>query len=216
MKRLLSCILVVALLFCMCACENMNSEATGDSQDIPESSRYIEDANNTGEKLPDPDTTTITQEPPTESQDVTFAYNEDLSVVTAFAYDSHTYIVVENVGEQPILNFKVAYIHFDKNGFVATTDSDGYEVGRYDTVNLMPGNKTIGEWYGADGDYVAATIVAVDYADGKTWETSQIDSWVKTTQDEFSVDNYKSEIAALKEMGALAETNEFATLTGFL
>ena len=154
---------------------------------------------------------------PEQNDAKAFEANEDLQVIAAFVYDNDTYVVVENVGEQAILNYRIAYINFDKNGFVATRDSDGYERGKADTVNIMPGSKDLSGWYGADGDYADAVIVGVDYADGTSWdaENTQIDRWAETASKEFSVETYKANITELKEQGALGETNDYAALTDF-
>lgn len=146
-----------------------------------------------------------------------FEANKDLAVIASFVYDNNTYVVVENVGEQPILNFSVAYLNFDKNGFVTTTDSDGYDSGKYDTANLMPGDKTIAAWFGRTGNYAVAAVRSVDYADGTDWSASasQLHAWADTVRADFSVDGYKAGIAALQETAVQAEHNEYAQLTDF-
>lgn len=144
-----------------------------------------------------------------------FVPNEDLRVVAAFNYDNDTYVVVENMGEQAILNYRVAYISFDKNGLFATRDSDGYETGKHDTANIMPGEKNISSWYGADGDYTIAAVISVDYQDGHTWEAEQLDTWVENARSEFNVDTHKAGLANLAAFNDAAEANDYATLTDY-
>lgn len=192
----------LALILSACTNSNPTTESNLPEQTFP----VIE---NTVTPAPTP-----TPEP---TLDVTFEQNENLQVVVAFVYDNDTYVVVENTGEQAVLNYRVAYINFDKNGFVATRDSDGYEAGRASTANIIPGTKDIAGWYGADGTYAVATVIGIDYADGTTWEAtgSQIDSWVKDTSKNFSINDQKTAISELKEIGTLAESNEWATLVDY-
>jgi len=152
----------------------------------------------------------LTPEPTPEP---VFEPNADLRIVHAFVFDGDTYLVIENVGDQPVLNFRVAYANFDKNGFLATTDSAGYKTGKSTSANLMPGEKHIFGWSGAKGDYASAAIISAEYADGSVWETAYIDLWAKTAAAEFSVDAQKAAIEAMKADAALAETNEFAQLS---
>ena len=214
MKRCLTLILAVALILSLTAC---NGSSTTEKEDI--ATQQIELTNESNN--PNADNTVTPTDTPlsTPEQDETKAFepNEDLQIITAFVYDKNTYVVVKNVGEQAILNYRITYINFDKNGFVATRDSDGYKRGRADTVNIMPENKEVTKWYGADGDYAVAAIVGVDYADGTSWEAEsmQIAKWAETASKEFNVDTYKTSLAELKEQGVLGENNEYATLTDF-
>lgn len=206
MKKFSALILSAALAFSFAACgaDSSNNAVTEtgstSAQTIPETESNTSDSDN--DAAPEP------------SEKQAFVPNEDLQVVAAFVYDNDTYVVVENVGNQAILNYLIAYISFDKNGFVATKDSDGYELGKASTVNIMPESKDISGWYGADGNYVVAAIVGVDYADGTSWEADsiQIESWAEAAGREFSVEEYNANVDALKDIGALAETNEYAYL----
>lgn len=215
MKKLSAFILAIALALFLSACgsgvNNNPSAGTGnDSSTATADNKSIDDKI----KLPDESKS----EPVLDTQDnQLFVPNEDLQVITAFVYDNDTYVVVENKGNQAVLNYRVAYINFDKNGFVATRDSDGYEGGKADTANIMPGSKSLAGWYGADGEYAVATVVGVDYADGTTWEADsvKIDHWANATSKEFSLETHKANLASLKEAGALAESNEYAALTDF-
>lgn len=151
--------------------------------------------------------------PSTAPESPEFEPCPDLRIVASYTYNNYTHVVVENTGSQPILNFSLAYINFDKNGFPTTTDSDGYERGKADAVNLMPGDKNDFSWYGASGLYVEAAITSADYADGSSWSISGLGSWASSVRSGFSVDDYKASIAALSDDAALAETNEYALLT---
>lgn len=212
MKRYLTHILAATLVLSLAACSG--SAITEKEDNATQQVELTSESSN-----PNTDNTVALTDTPTsapeQAETKTFEPNEDLQVITAFVYDNDTYVVVENVGEQAILNYRIAYINFDKNGFVATRDRDGYERGKADTVNIMPGNKNLSGWYGADGDYAVAAIVGVDYADGTSWnaENTQIDRWAEIASKEFSVDAYKANLVKLREQGALGETNEYAVLT---
>lgn len=139
---------------------------------------------------------------------------EDLEVVTSFIYDNYTYIVVENTGDRAVLNYGVAYINFDSNGFVKTTDSNGYESGKVNAANIIPGGKGIASWYGADGKYAVSAITWAEFADGSKWEMDWPENWANDARSTFTVDGYKAELEELKAEAVLAETNEYATLLG--
>lgn len=152
-------------------------------------------------------------EPTKAPEPAEFQPNEDLTAVTGFIYDNSTYILIENTGNKPILDYVVAYMTFDKNGFPTITDSDGYERGRDDAANLMPGDKTLPSWYGGKGNYVAATVSYVKYADGTEWEAQYLDVWAAETKNSFNMDDYAAAFSSLKEVGAQALSCEYATLT---
>ena len=210
MKRYLTLMLAAALILSLTAC---NGSSITEKEDIV--TQQVELTNESNN--PNTNNTAAPTDTPKQDEIKAFEPNEDLQIITAFVYDKNTHVVVKNVGEQAILNYRIAYINFDKNGFVATRDSDGYKRGRADTVNIMPENKEVTKWYGADGDYAVAAIVGVDYADGTSWEAEnmQIDRWAETASKEFNVDTYKTSLAELKELGVLGETNEYAALTDF-
>ncbi len=211
-KKVICLGLALILLAGSAACGGDSPRGTPDAANpIPSAPANVSDIPETNAPEPTPAPTPTPE--PTKSP--LFEPSEDLKVTVAFVYDGDTYIVVENTGDQAILNYTVAYINFDKNGFVATRDSDGYEAGRASTANIMPGEKYIAGWYGADGVYAVATVTGIDYADGTTWEapSMQVDYWVKETSKNFSVENQSAMIATLKETGVQAEQNEYASLT---
>ena len=137
-----------------------------------------------------------------EASTETFELCNDLTVVSSFTYDNDQYVVVENVGDQAILEFSVAYINFDKNGF--PMESGDYERGRYESANMMPGDKRIGSWYGSDGAYSEAIVCGVKYQNGTEWELENIDAWQAETLKTFSVAEYKEKITALSENASKA------------
>lgn len=214
MKRYFTLILAVALILSLTACSD--SSITEKEDITTQQVELTNESNNPNINNTAASTNTPTSTPE-QAETKTFEPNEDMQIITAFVYDKNTYVLVENVGEQAILNYRIAYINFDKNGFVTTRDSDGYKTGKADTVNIMPENKELTKWYGADGDYAVAAIVGVDYADGTSWEAEnvKIDRWAETASKEFSVDTYKTSLVKLKEQGTLGETNEYAALTDF-
>ncbi len=107
-----------------------------------------------------------------------------LTVMGTFVYDKDTYVVVRNDSDQAILNYKVAYVDFDRNGFTTTTDRDGYESGKSEAANIMPSQTAIAGWYGAGSDsvYSAAFITSVDYQDGTSWELDDISGWANNAK----------------------------------
>lgn len=205
MKRVIILFIVFVLLTNLCGC-GKTKEAIEDSKES-----LVQENKN---EQPEFNTTEVSESKYSKEPTTSFEENQDLKIVASFVYDNDTYVVAENVGEQAILNFKIAYINFDKNGFTTTND---YKTGKAETVNLMPGEKNIFSWYGATGDYALSAITNVDYADGSTWETTvaQLDSWAKTARTNFSMDDYKESIILMKETGVLAETNDYVTLADF-
>jgi hypothetical protein len=144
-----------------------------------------------------------------------FEATSDLSVIASFVYDNDTYVVVQNTCDQAILSFSIAYINFDKNGFVKTTSNNGYERGSATAANIMPGEKYIASWYGAKGDYAAVAITSIDYENGDTWSANYVNKWAETATQNFDVDEEKSKLIDLKEIAVAAESNEYAELTDF-
>lgn len=207
MKKMWALLLATAMCFMLIACSETGND---DNYSKSESENGDTSVSSDNQNPSGADRTSSTKKGNGSN-----ATNKDLRIVSAFNYNNDTYIVVENVGEQAILNYEVAYVSFDKNGLVATTDSNGYEIGRANTVNLMPGKKTISSWYGAEGNYTVATVIGVDYQDGSTWEATQIEDWVKAARSEFDVDTHKAELAALKKFDSSAEVNEYAALTEY-
>lgn len=204
MKHIICALSSFVLAVCLCSCadstRSLPQEILG-TEDIS-----LENVNTSASVDSSPQNKTISFEP-----------NKNLKIVATFIYDNDTYIVVENTGTQAILNYKVAYINYDKNGFITTNDSAGYERGKADTVNLMPGGKDIAAWYGSDGSYIDAAVVGIDFADGTTWEVTeaQIDIWANESKKTFSLDNQKAVVDVLKETGTLAENNNYVSLANY-
>lgn len=229
MKKISALILAAALVFSLAACGSGEGSASGPDEES--STTVVSDGSgeNTPTQPPDgseaapsqsSDGETPAQSPeiggeaPVQPSGAGFAENPDLKVVAAFMYDGNIYAVTENVGSKPILNYSIAYITFDNNGFVTTTDPDGYEHGRDEAANIMPGAKHIAGWFESTGSCAAAVIRSVDYADGTSWEASQLNQWAEQTRSSFQVEEYKAGIAALKEIAPQAESNEYAVLSG--
>ena len=164
---------VIALLLCSCTKQSDTNSSNSTSQAVIASSQVPSQTSGSIESPESSDSETSNILKSNEESDIC----PDLRVVASFVYSGDTYAVVENIGEQAILNFRIAYINFDNNGFATT--SDNYEGGRAETVNLMPGDKDICAWYGASGNYAVATISEVDYADGRSWKMQNIDRWAK-------------------------------------
>ena len=214
MRRGIAFVLAFSLLVLLCACGSDGNITDEQITVQQENDLDYGTAESGTEGISDNyEITEITEENGNNDSQEEFIENEDLKVVTSFVYDNDTYVVVENVGEEPILNFSIAYLNFDKNGFVTTTDSDGYESGKADAVNLMPGEKYIGGWYGATGNYAKAAIKSVDYSDGTQWTVQAVNLWVDEVSGDFSVEDYKTEIENLAEIGTMAESNDYATLS---
>ena len=219
MKKIFATLIMMTLIIVLVSCgKDSDKQNTTDTNDVLDSSASVNNANSYKENDEDTSKQDESQhmseqetEPETE-----FEVNTNLEVIATFIYDDYTYVVVENVGDKAILNFKVAYINFDNNGFTTTTTSVGYEQGSDDAANLMPGTKTIAGWYsGTSGKYAAAVITGVDYADGSNWNASNINIWSDSAHTSFSVEDYKNKINAMKETAVLAETNEYASVTNY-
>ena len=208
MKRLLSLLIVLVLILSLCGC-NTQSPAPGNSTP-PSSSQTTAKPTTKPNTETNPSTTHPTTQPP-----AVFEPCEDLIVVASYVYDRYTHIVVENVGEKPILEYTIAYMHFDRNGFLTTSDSRGYKKGSDDSANIMPGSRKHGSWYCYDGEYVVATVSNIKYSDGSSWSASLLDLWATTAKEDFSVSNYKASIAAMASNAKLAEENEYAKITSF-
>lgn len=139
-----------------------------------------------------------------------FEGTSDMAVSFAFINKNYINIVVENTSDKVILDCKVAYIQFDKNGF--SVSSKKYEGGSITAANLLPGDKEIASFYGVDGKYVVATIVYIRYQGDEIWEANNIEAWADDTIKNFTVDGYKESINALKDKAVLAETNEYVEI----
>lgn len=200
MKKCLLVVLALSMILTLAACGGNNSEKVNNEIKQSEADNGKLEVNKDEKK---------------ENTPVKFVASEDLSVVAAYIYDGDTYVIVENTGDNPILDYKVAYINFDSNGFSTTTDSRGYELGRNEAANIMPGNKTQAAWYGAKGNYAVATVTSITYADGTTWEATQLEAWAKEQKSQFSVEKYKESIKALEENATLAESNEYAEIFSY-
>lgn len=237
-KKILAILLALTMVLALAACgekkdaekndppasggqQAENDQHTGDVQqpeggdsDVQQPDQTEPTGSGEGENVtPDDGQEPVEPDVPPVSEKVEFQPNQDLEVIIGFTYDSHTYIVVENVGDKPILDFSVAYMSFDKNGFLTTTDRDGYDLGKYEAANLMPGDKTAPSWYGASGTYIVATVTTVKYSDGTEWAAQNLDIWAEEAKSGFSPDSYLESLGSLKETGALAETNEYVTLS---
>ena len=198
MKKAILLLLILSLLLCMCACSGSAQAETPYTSEEPAAA--------SAEILPAPS-------PSAAPEAADFVPCADLCVLAAYVYDGDTYVLVENTGDRPILNFRLAYINFDKNGFPTTTDRSGYDTGRAEAVNLMPGEKNIFSWYGASGSYALAAITGVDYSDGSDWSAAGLNSWAQSARSGFDPGKYTASLEALGSDGALAEACEYASLT---
>lgn len=219
MKKIFAILIMMTFIIALVSCDkDSDKNNTTDTNDVLDSSSTVNNESNSKENSKE---TSNQDESQHESEQETepeaeFEANADLEVITSFIYDDYTYVVVENVGDKAILNFKVAYINFDNNGFTTTTTSVGYEQGSDDTANLIPGTKTIARWYsGTSGKYAVAVVTGVDYADGSNWKASNINRWSDSARTSFSIEDYKNNIIMMKETAVLAETNEYASVTNY-
>lgn len=140
------------------------------------------------------------------NQDV-FSVSEDLKVCFAYSYDNSAYIVVENTSDKAILDYKVAYITFDKNGFSTVTDRK-YETGQVTGANLLPNQKNICSFSDYSGAYPVAVVSNISYQNGEEWTAIGLDDWADSTTSNFTVDSYKQSINSLSEAAKMAENNE--------
>lgn len=147
------------------------------------------------------------QETETSISELSFEGTSDMAVSFAYMNDRYTNIIVENTSDRAILDYKVAYIQFDKNGFLVSDDK--YEGGSVTAANLLPGDKKFSPFYGVKGKYVVATVVYIRYQGDEIWEANNIEAWADDTIKNFTIDGYKDSIAPLNDKAALAETNEY-------
>ncbi len=206
MKRIFMLVLALIMAAVLVACGNDEGDADTAMPTAVQEEGSTENDTNQATSVP---------AVPEETSGAAFVYNEDLQIIASFKYDSYLHVVVQNTGEQPILNFQIGYINFDRNGFTTTTRADGYEGGSASAVNLMPGEKSIYRWYSTDGDYPVVTALQVDYADGSQWNATNINYWVDETKNNFTVDRYNANIEALAADGRLAESNEYVSLDNY-
>lgn len=192
-KKIFLLLTIMAVSFSVVGCSNNGSEVKSETTE-----------NETDESV---------KEKTDSKKGSKYETNKDLQVVAGFTYDGYTYVVVENTGDKPILNYSVAYINYDENGF-STTSGDGYRNGRNDAANIMPGGKAIARWLGDSGKYVDAVVTSVDYSDDTTWEMNEIETWADSSKGSFSVDKYNDKIAELDKVAPLAESNEYLSLDG--
>ena len=196
-KLMMLSMLIVAFILGGCGAGSDEKGASGQETEV---NTTMENAVNSEASKPDETEAPAVTPEPTEEPKPVFEECKDLKIVSSFIYDKNQYVVVENVGEQAILEFGVAYINFDKNGFPMS--SGEYDKGRYESANMMPGDKCIGSWYGAEGLYSEAVVSKVKYADGTEWETELLDVWQENTLKTFSVENCEQRV---KELAADAE-----------
>ena len=74
------------------------------------------------------------EEETVQEEEEVFEQNQDLKVTVSYIYDNDPYVVVENVSDKPILDYSVAFLVFDKNGFTV----DDWCQGEVSSANLMP------------------------------------------------------------------------------
>ena len=211
MKKIMVSFIILSLVFCMCACSGNNQSGSAASPSTgSDASDPVENPSSDNSAVSE-----VSKEAsePTHTESSEFKVCADLVIIAAYVYDAETYVIVENTGDKPILNFSLAYINFDQNGFPTTTDSNGYDSGRATAVNLMPGEKNIFNWYGASGSYAAAAVSSVDYADGSAWSATGINGWVESARSGFDVEAYKQSIVALTSDGEIANNCDGAVLT---
>ena len=211
MKRVFVLLLTFVMVIGLSACVGGES---GENSTIPEA---VQEGNGTENGIEADKNQTIAPTDVAKETEGTemFIRNDDLRIVAAFKYNGYLYVVAENAGEQPIINFDIAYINFDRNGFTTTTNGNGYEGGSVNAANLMPGEKSIFRWYSSDGEYTTATVIHVDYADGAQWNATNINYWVEETKSNFTVDQYNADVEALADEGQLAESNEYVSLDNY-
>ena len=200
MKKTIFLLLSLSLLLCLCACAEPAQDGTPSASTEPAAVAA--------------ETPSASSPSPSAAPEAAgFEPCADLRVLAAYVYDGDTYVLVENTGDRPILNFRLAYINFDKNGFPTTTDRSGYDTGRAEAVNLMPGEKNIFSWFGASGSYALAEITGVDYSDGSDWSAAGLNGWAQSVRSGFDTDENSASLKALGADGALAEACEYASLT---
>lgn len=210
--------ILLTLIISLCACSSTQNtvDPSLESPNIPPV--QTENFSTSDKEVSDVTTTPSSNTDKTVEKTQTsekFVISDDLKIIASYVYSTDTYFIVENTGYKPILEYKIAYINFDSNGFVTTTDSKGYEIALDTTANLMPKSKSQTYSFGATGDYSVATVTYIKYSDGSEWNANNIDSWVKEQTKNFSVTDYKNSITALSDDAKLAEKNEYVSITDY-
>ncbi len=141
-----------------------------------------------------------------DMKEIGFQENEDLKIIFSYNYDNDTNIVVKNISDKIILEYEVAYMEFDKNGL----STDDYKKGIMEAANLLPDDKAIGNWYGANGKYVVAIIKNVKYKGGEEWNAVGVDEYFSNLEKNFNIEEYEKNFKNKVEgNGVLAQENEF-------
>lgn len=95
----------LTLLFSLGACNNSQTDSTTESTS-PQETAETEEENVSEEPTTEPKEEVKSEEIPPQE----FIENTDLKVIIAYSYDTYNHIVVENVSDNPILDYHVAYI----------------------------------------------------------------------------------------------------------
>jgi len=210
MKKFLFLFITIAIATSSC---NSNSESETSTATLSPTTTQSETEETVTTEAPTIEPTVVevtTEAPPTVIEQEPVSENQDLRIVAAYSNDRYINIIVENISEKTILNYKVAYIEFDANGISVTTEN--YKNGGVNTANLLPGDKNLSSFYGSRGKYACATVTYMEFSDGETWENHFVDNWAKEVKETFAVQQYEELLAELAPSAALAKINPHVSI----
>lgn len=148
--------------------------------------------------------------------------NTDLEIVDSIVdQEGHYRIVVKNNSDQPIKDYTLALLTFDKSGFPVSESYPTYEKVTNlstsyvaDSANILPGHSygINRSWYGdTNVAYIKSAIYKITYMDGTTWEDSKIENWGKDNMASFDVEAFKNDPQRL-ENAKSAQTNDYVSI----
>lgn len=132
--------------------------------------------------------------------------------------------VFHNSGDKAVKNITLAVRAYDRNGLpMDNYHNDAYTEFPYNSINLIPGaysgfdenNTHVIKTKTDEKDivYVEGAISAIEYTDGSVWESDALDAWLKQTDETFSVEGRKAEIAQMEEFANAAKETPYITLS---
>ena len=153
-----------------------------------------------------------------ESSITSYQKASDLEILATMVQGENGYFMVKNTGNQVITDFTLTVAGFDASGNVIDlTGSTVYQSFDFATTNILPdtvfGLKNY-VYLRQDVKYMEAMVSSITYKDGSVWSTKGLDAWTKDVSDDFSVEEYRHSIDAMKSDAILAESNEYLKITG--
>jgi hypothetical protein len=206
MRAICSILAVFILVSFTAACGNENTSPTVNIDGVTSSPAPAQ----TTSPSPSPSPTPTPSPTPSPSPTPVLVFEEstDLRVIHSFVGRNDINIIVENISDRPILNYSLAYVSFDRNGF--SVGSNRYDSGRVTAANLMPGAKDIASfWSSNTGTFILATVSRIEYVGGDNWEAIDIGTWADDTIATFTPQIISDMIEGFVPQAERATENEF-------